>query len=362
MSNSALSWAFSAKVDRSTDKFVLVALANYSDDMGISYPSQARLVADTTLDRKTVISAIARLQDAGLIVDTEYRKGGTNQVIVYRLVGISAPVRHYVYKMTEAETGRFYIGKRSFDGDPKADTYQGSGAWVKQAQAKRAMLVKSILAEFDSATEALKFEWAAIKSVDADPLCMNGDTLAKKRKLCGFGMKSTENGQVRVTEIVPYFPPNGPVFPMEESRISREQSRKRDTEPLEPSKEPSMNHQRVRESAQIATLFGEPVGKPPALVNGKIAAFEDWWRQYPRKVGKGAAAQAYAKALKIATAEQLLASLNRQWPDRIQYIPHPTTFLNQQRWLDEVEEEQRMPSLADLDRYHEQERRTINGD
>ena len=81
------------------------------------------------------------------------------------------------------------------------------------------------------------------------------------------------------------------------------------------------------------TLFGADAVRP-VLVNGKLAAFEVWWREYPRKVAKGAAAVAYAKALTLTDAGTLLAALDRHWGDR-KFIPHPTTWLNQQRWLDE---------------------------
>ena len=66
--------------------------------------------------------------------------------------------------------------------------------------------------------------------------------------------------------------------------------------------------------------------------------FSRWWDSYPRKVGKAAAAKAYAKAVKIVSPERLLAALEQQkpsWTDP-KYIPHPTTWLNQGRWDDEL--------------------------
>lgn len=69
--------------------------------------------------------------------------------------------------------------------------------------------------------------------------------------------------------------------------------------------------------------------------------FASWWEGYPRKTGKAAAAKAYAKARKSATADELMAGLVNAcavWTaDRTEarFIPHPATWLNQGRWEDE---------------------------
>jgi hypothetical protein len=72
-------------------------------------------------------------------------------------------------------------------------------------------------------------------------------------------------------------------------------------------------------------------------------AFEEFWLAYPRKVGKGAARKAFAKALGKIAAEDpratVMAALNtakRAWADTdAQFIPHAATWLNQDRWEDE---------------------------
>lgn len=74
------------------------------------------------------------------------------------------------------------------------------------------------------------------------------------------------------------------------------------------------------------------------------ADFETFWKEYPRKTGKGAAKRAFEKALlKGVTIESLVTAVRRQkcgsqWTrDGGQYIPHPATWLNQERWEDEVD-------------------------
>lgn len=79
----------------------------------------------------------------------------------------------------------------------------------------------------------------------------------------------------------------------------------------------------------------------PTTTTADAAEFEAWWEGYPRKTGKTAAAKAYAKARKCATADELMAGLVNAcavWTaDRTEarFIPHPATWLNQGRWEDE---------------------------
>jgi hypothetical protein len=66
--------------------------------------------------------------------------------------------------------------------------------------------------------------------------------------------------------------------------------------------------------------------------------FEDFWRQFPRKVGKLAAKREWDRLKPDAeTRQQMEATLSwqvEQWDDP-KYTPHPTTWLHQGRWLDE---------------------------
>jgi hypothetical protein len=70
--------------------------------------------------------------------------------------------------------------------------------------------------------------------------------------------------------------------------------------------------------------------------------FNEFWLLYPRKVGKPAAANAWRRAdgdkhfnlIQTNVASRLASE---EWkPDAtgMQYILHPTTYLNQRRWLD----------------------------
>jgi len=71
--------------------------------------------------------------------------------------------------------------------------------------------------------------------------------------------------------------------------------------------------------------------------------FVAFWEAYPRKVGKDAAAKAFAKRrpdhdLLVRMLEALAEQIESdQWRrDGGQYIPHPATWLNAGRWQDEA--------------------------
>lgn len=73
-----------------------------------------------------------------------------------------------------------------------------------------------------------------------------------------------------------------------------------------------------------------------------VTGFDDFWQAYPRKVGKGHARLAYAKAIKKAPPEDIMAavilfSAAMEGKEK-QFIPHPTTWLNGERWEDDIED------------------------
>lgn len=83
-------------------------------------------------------------------------------------------------------------------------------------------------------------------------------------------------------------------------------------------------------------------------------SFDDWWKQYPRKRGKQAAVTAYAKALKLTDAQTLYDAVANwvkiEWRDRpLDKIPHPSTWLNERRWEDELEDNRKKPGQGEVD-------------
>ena len=73
----------------------------------------------------------------------------------------------------------------------------------------------------------------------------------------------------------------------------------------------------------------------------EIEAFEQFWLQCPRRIGKGHARKAWAKALKLTDAQTIIAGMFRYAEDckwtEARYIKHPATWLNSEGWSDEYE-------------------------
>jgi hypothetical protein len=92
----------------------------------------------------------------------------------------------------------------------------------------------------------------------------------------------------------------------------------------------------VEEQQEIPLLTVVAADAAPV---GVAAEFDGFWAAYPRKVGKPKARLAYAAARKRASLEEIAAGLRAQLPDmRVRepgFIPHPTTWLNQDRWADD---------------------------
>lgn len=70
--------------------------------------------------------------------------------------------------------------------------------------------------------------------------------------------------------------------------------------------------------------------------------FDRFWSLYPRKVGKGQAQAAWRAAAKKVDPALIIEGLELHMPDLTdkpaQFIPHPATWLNGERWADELEQ------------------------
>lgn len=94
MSIEAIKWARLADVQKSTSKLVLMTLATmvrYGDVEWTIYASIDYLAKMTLLNRKTVITALARLRELGVLRDTGRRAGANRSNIVYRVCREAVP-------------------------------------------------------------------------------------------------------------------------------------------------------------------------------------------------------------------------------------------------------------------------------
>lgn len=98
------------------------------------------------------------------------------------------------------------------------------------------------------------------------------------------------------------------------------------------------------------------------------AMFDRFWKSYPRKVAKENARKAFAK---LKPNDDLLNAMlsaidkqkkSEQWTkDGGQFIPHPTTWLNQHRWEDEMQTNDSICTFDPNEAYDLRLKRTYGG-
>jgi uncharacterized protein YdaU (DUF1376 family) len=77
--------------------------------------------------------------------------------------------------------------------------------------------------------------------------------------------------------------------------------------------------------------------------------FDIFWKQYPRKVAKPNAQKAWNKIKPDDVVfKKMLDAINQQGlsSKEIQFVPHPATWLNAQRWEDEISVQSNINQLA----------------
>lgn len=84
--------------------------------------------------------------------------------------------------------------------------------------------------------------------------------------------------------------------------------------------------------------------------------FEMFWKEYPEKIGKGKAYDSWKK-LSTTQKEKCVVQIKLQVENKHftnkrgeDYIPHPTTWLNQKRWEDEIKI-YKQPDIIKFDKY-----------
>ncbi|MGA0999724.1 MAG: hypothetical protein ACO3RQ_09320 [Litorivicinaceae bacterium] len=104
--------------------------------------------------------------------------------------------------------------------------------------------------------------------------------------------------------------------------------------------QPTINQQVTTPKEGNKDNKGNKVRKEnPQTPKGADDGFEQFWKSYPKKIGKGAAEKAWQKTKPELNA--ILGALTWQtrseaWTkDGGQYIPNPATYINQRRWEDE---------------------------
>lgn len=112
---------------------------------------------------------------------------------------------------------------------------------------------------------------------------------------------------------------------------------------------PKDNHQKTSSCAatigkqdESTTLAGHTGRATMGRASTLQTRFDRFYEAYPKKRSRGAAEKAFGKlSPDDATVDLMLAAITRtlasgEWADP-QFIPHPATWLNGKRWMDEVQ-------------------------
>lgn len=157
MSVDATRWAWTVRGIKSTDKLVLLSLADRANEEHEAWPSIDRLSADCCMKRATVISAIERLSEKG-VLERRKRFGGS---AVYTLVGVES--RHdkngisaetgtsdQTGTVSSAENGTAVVPKTAPEPKTKPNNQPNEGTKVS---------TKDLLAEFPDLPENVAAEF-----------------------------------------------------------------------------------------------------------------------------------------------------------------------------------------------------------
>jgi hypothetical protein len=111
-----------------------------------------------------------------------------------------------------------------------------------------------------------------------------------------------------------------------------------------PPTQPKRREEKIREDKRSGenNTTRVPRSAPPTGSDVYAERFAEFWKAYPKKVGKEAARKAFMKIKPSADLLQRMLeaikaqTASDQWKrDNGQYIPNPATWLNQGRWEDE---------------------------
>jgi len=86
------------------------------------------------------------------------------------------------------------------------------------------------------------------------------------------------------------------------------------------------------------------------LIGKIVEDFNKFWNLYPKRIGKAKAIEAWQKIdLNNGLLEEIMAAVKKQslqddWlKENGQFVPHPATWLNQNRWEDEIQIKEKRP-------------------
>lgn len=178
---------------RSAKRLVLLSLADRANKENMCFPSIARVVKDTCMDRKTVMNTINDLIALGLVSDTGERKGGTNQVRVLKInvdKQESYPQEHQLSSNKRCEISKETVENLPINGVE----FPSNGGKFGTQNLKESLIKSKINLKSE---KALKINENEIKS-EADGLCdqkaVNTQNTVKE---CWYNAHTSDSSDVK---------------------------------------------------------------------------------------------------------------------------------------------------------------------
>lgn len=260
----------------STQKAVLISLADQANDEGVCWPSVGTIAERTCMSERAVQDALKWLEGQSAVQRERRNQRSTVYIVTPKaFTGRTAVTTHYVYRILHAPTGRFYIGLRSSAGLPEDDNYWGSGAASVWLEKNKAECVRQVLATFPTRREAAEYEALETGACIADPLCLNrrvsaGDGGRRAAEALGANPAPARNAPAAIAPLGAGAAPTSPQEPRFDPAgaapgIVRETKEGTVIEPLQPA-------------APTATkVKAEPVGEEETALQ---AACRHTWAAY----------------------------------------------------------------------------------
>lgn len=125
-----------------------------------------------SLARKNVITKRLGIHGCIIGIQKDYTQWGEDPLYgTKRTPHANIEGYHYTYKVTNDETGEFYIGVRTCKCLPAQDRYKGSGQWVTISGKKQ--LSKIITGQYATREDARKSEQEQIQALIGNPMMKN---------------------------------------------------------------------------------------------------------------------------------------------------------------------------------------------
>jgi len=302
MTLQAVCWAFDQELP-CAHKFVLVALADMTDSDDCCWPSQTFLAERCGLSRQYVNKVLGDLErDRYIAIASRSRPNGSDASCRYQLM--LPPEMAAVEAPRQQEPGFVYV----IVGDKSVKI------GITRDLDRRIYAIRSATGD---KTLALVESWA-MGMVEARRIEKAAHDYFESKRLHGewFDIKATEAvAKIKLLVSTERTPPC----------VNREDT------PVSTKETPHF----------VLTSQKEPTPHTPRKRGANVEGFEAWWQGYPRKVGKDDALKAWAKALALASVEELTAGRDRYAADcatrgtEEQFIKHASRWLNGKCWLDE---------------------------